>query len=74
MFASEHKMVKVTNLMSQEKTYWQVKDIATSVNLSEVHVRRLLSDGTIKGEKVGKVWIITAEAATRFINEYTKKK
>lgn len=54
---------------SQRTTPYTVKEISDAVNLSEVHIRRLLAWGKLQGEKVGRDWIIPVDVAQSFIRE-----
>ena len=46
---------------------WSVNEAARFMNLSGQRVRKLLSEGRIKGRKIGNTWII-------FELSYTRKK
>ena len=46
---------------------WRVTEAAYLMNLSGQRVRKLLSEGRIKGEKIGDTWVI-------FELSYTRKK
>ena len=48
-------------------TPYTVKELADAVNLSEVHIRRLLAAGEIVGQKIGRDWIVAADEGQRFI-------
>jgi excisionase family DNA binding protein len=37
---------------------WSVREAAKEMGISERRVRKLLSEGRIKGEKVGRAWVV----------------
>ena len=46
---------------------WQVNQLADAVEQTTSYIRRLLRDGTIKGEKFGRDWAIPDDEAEKYI-------
>jgi DNA (cytosine-5)-methyltransferase 1 len=47
-----------------------VHDVAKQLKVTDQHVRALLRKGELKGELVGKQWIVQQDAVTQYIKDY----
>lgn len=56
-------------MTNERTTLYTVKEIEATVDMSEVHIRRLLSAGELVGQKVGRDWIISVDETQRFIQQ-----
>ena len=48
--------------------YLSTKEAALKIGISEQRVRTLLRSGDIKGQQVGKVWVLEPEAVENYLN------
>jgi excisionase family DNA binding protein len=55
--------------MSLEDTYISAPEAAKEIGISHVHVTRLLNNGTLKGAKIGRNWIVSKTSMEKLIKE-----
>jgi excisionase family DNA binding protein len=53
--------------MAQGKQYLTVKDVADQLQTSEYTVRALFRSGELKGRKVAKKWMTTADLLKQYV-------
>ena len=54
------------------KGYLTTKQASEVYGLSDAHIRRLLEYGKVKGEKVGRDWVIRPSAMDRYMGNRPK--
>ena len=56
------------NTNRSAKTEWTTSELAEAAGLSDARIRQLLIDGrTLKGRKVGPMWVISDSEARRWL-------
>jgi len=54
------------------KGYMTTRQASDTYGLSDAHIRRLLEYGKVKGEKIGRDWVIRPSAMNRYMGNRPK--
>jgi excisionase family DNA binding protein len=55
--------------MPDLRDFITTEDAARMLNFHVEHVRRLLREGDLKGEKIGKTWLVLRKSVEEYIKE-----
>ena len=54
-------------IINMMKGYLTTKQASETYGLSDAHIRRLLESGKVKGEKIGRDWVIRPNALDKYM-------
>lgn len=55
--------------MSERTKPYSAQELAHEAGVSDAYIRRLLIDGKLAGQKLGPIWMISAEEGRRFLTQ-----
>jgi len=60
--------------MTEPERLWTAQDLAREAGVNDAYIRRLCLDGKIRGEKLGRQWLIRDADARRWLEIRAMKK
>ena len=73
IFAGIHD-VKIVDIdwLNKDGMFFETEDVAKKLNYHVEHVRRMMREGSIKGIKVGRTWLVQRKSVEDYLKRTTQ--